>query len=218
MGSIQFEGITRLICRIAAVGLLVFFVGRAKILSETEGQRAKAWRQVSVKVPDGAPEISQESVDLALRLFNIDVPPSADYPVLNTRLEDRGMSTRLNWRRKIRVEVGPSAFSSWGILGSTLAHELEIHCRQNFVLINIMDSLGLEGTTWAERQAYLYEIKQAQRFGLTNYQRDLIASTMAYYYDIDQHAAKSAVSARVGKTLGQWFARSSILERLPDRR
>jgi hypothetical protein len=83
---------------------------------------------------------------------------------------------------KTKVFVGPTAFSSWGMLGSTLAHEVEVHCRQNFPLIVLKDQLGLDGTVEAEREAYEYEIQNAGRFGLDHRDQNLIAATVEYYY------------------------------------
>lgn len=137
---------------------------------------------VPVMPPDGPPEVSQASIDLAMAMFGIAVPSSADWPILDTKIEDRGLTTRGAFLHKAEVSIGPAAFSSWALLGSTLAHELEIHCEQNFLFIYLMDLVGLDGTGEAERQAYRHEIANAKRFGLPGYEKILIAETMDYYY------------------------------------
>jgi hypothetical protein len=195
---------------IAALGLIALF--QVKILHDTAQKTVSEWRSVPVEPPRGLPPVSQESINLALVVYGITVPDSAEHPVLNKTLEDRGLSTRRAWMQKISVEIGPSAFSSWGLLASTLAHELEIHCHQNFLLISVMDVLGLDGTKLAERQAYLHEIRNAKRFGLTQYHADLIADTMSYYYDVDMSETKNnrLFGKRLGQSLGRWLARTAI--------
>jgi hypothetical protein len=84
------------------------------------------------------------------------------------------------------VLIGPAAFDSWALLGSTLAHEILVHCQQNFFLISVMDLLHLDGTGAAERQAYEYELSHAQQFGLSEDDQELVAATVAYYYPFSQ--------------------------------
>lgn len=136
----------------------------------------------SVMLPAGTPEPGQEAVDLAMAVFKISRPENAAMPVFDPDLKDRGLTVKTSWTSKTKVYVGPSAFSSWGMLGSTLAHEIEVHCRQNFPLIVLKDQLGLDGTADAEREAYAYEIRNAARFGLDNRDQNLIAATVKYYY------------------------------------
>jgi hypothetical protein len=83
------------------------------------------------------------------------------------------------------------AFTSWGILGSTLAHEIEIHGNQSFLKIEFLnflysyiqnnskfvssifpsfdimtyENMGL-GSYLAEKEAYSYEINSDKRFNL----------------------------------------------------
>src|SRR5690606_19202846 len=107
-----------------------------------------------------------ESIDLAIAMFGIEVPASAEWPVLDKKIEDRGLTTRGAFMDKAKVTIGPAAFTSWALLGSTLAHELEVHCQQNFLFIYLMDLVGLDGTGEAERQAYRHELTNAKRFSL----------------------------------------------------
>lgn len=141
-----------------------------------------ALRQVKVQPPSDVPAVSQESIDLALVLFGIEVPNTAEHPRLDLELHERGLTARAAFMSKTQVTIGPAAFSSWGLLAATLAHELEVHCHQNFFLIGMLDSLGLDGTGEAERQAYIHELRNAKRFGLGHADADLIADTMEYYY------------------------------------
>ncbi len=143
---------------------------------------ARAIAHASVEAPEGQPVASQESIDLAMALYQISRPSDAIAPVFNPELKDRGLTVKSSWFGKTKVFIGPSAFVSWAMLGSTLAHEVEIHCRQNFPLIYLKDQLGLDGTSDAEREAYRHEILNASRFGLNGRDTGLIAATVDYYY------------------------------------
>lgn len=135
-----------------------------------------------VITPSVGPELSQESVEMALVMFNIEVPPGAKTPTFDANLQDRGLTTLRGWGSELEVAVGPAAFESWGLLGSTLAHELEVHCKQSFALIRAMDILGMEGTQNAEREAYLHELSNARRFNLGEQEQANIKATMDFYY------------------------------------
>lgn len=196
----------RLLALVAVTGTLVGFV---KARSEVGARRAFDRRVAAVKViaPSGAPEVSQASIDLALVLFSIAVPASADHPLLDEELKDRGLTTRGAFMEKALVTVGPSAFTSWALLGSTLAHELEVHCQQNFFMIYAMDVTGLDGTGEAERQAYVHELRNAKRFGLPAGDADLIADTMEFYYPV--HVAGKASFPGKVRT---WLARNVLIK------
>jgi hypothetical protein len=170
---------------------------------------AGAMSQVAIVAPTGRPPLTQESIDLALALYGVRVPTTAEHPVLDMKLADRGLTMRATFLEKAVVTVGPAAFASWGLLGSTLAHELEIHCQQNFLAIYFMDTVGLDGTGAAERQAYLHELANAERFGLARFDAQLIADTMDYFYP------ETGPSAFVGpkfmpRSVRNWLAKNVI--------
>jgi hypothetical protein len=135
-----------------------------------------------VAAPEGRPVPGQEAIDQAMETYSIAKPDDADHPIFDPELKDRGLTVKSTWLGKTQVYIGPSAFTSWGMLGSTLAHEIEVHCRQNFPVIFMRDQLGLNGTAEAEREAYRYEIQNAARFGLSGRDTNLIAATVEYYY------------------------------------
>jgi hypothetical protein len=176
---------------------------RTEVADRLEFDRASA--RVHVKPPRGAPDVTQESIDLALVMYGIEVPAGADHPVLDARLKDRGLTSRMAFAEKATVAIGPAAFTSWALLGSTLAHELEVHCHQNFFFIYVMDAVGLDGTGEAERQAYVHELRNAKRFGLDVVDSELIADTMEYYYPDDPHARPT-----VPRRMRAWLARNFL--------
>jgi len=168
----------------------------------------KNWSSVPVQAPSEQPAYSQKSIDLAMQLFAIEVPSSAKPPIFDPNLRDRGITARRGWSGKAEVRIGPAAFSSWGLLGSTLAHEIEIHCGQSFFMISMLDAIGLDGTSLAEREAYLHELQHAPRFNLTEIDQRLIAETLDYYYPEPSNPfASMTLAAQVGKSLRSMLAR-----------
>ncbi|NRA64049.1 MAG: hypothetical protein HRU19_06165 [Pseudobacteriovorax sp.] len=137
---------------------------------------------IAIQLPSTKPKLSQESVDIALAMYNIEVPSNVKKPYYDPTFEDRGLTTLRGWGKKLEVSVGPAAFESWALLGSTLAHEIEVHCKQNFTAIRIQDLVGLDGTSNAEREAYSHELSNAERFGLSDKEAASIEATMNFYY------------------------------------
>ena len=150
------------------------------------------WNKVDVEVPKTAPEWSQESVDVAMAMYGIKTPSHVEAPEFDANLEDRGVTIMNGWGQKLQVKVGPAAFESWALLGSTLAHEIEIHCEQSFLLIRILDSVGFSGTLSAEREAYMHEIVNKDRFKLSQFEIDNIKNTMNYFYPDETDEGLSA--------------------------
>lgn len=150
--------------------------------SRTSGVSVRAISSDSDVLLEGRPVAGQEAIDLAMAYYKISKPSDANHPLFDSELKDRGLTVKSSWFGKTQVYIGPSAFANWAMLGSTLAHEVEVHCRQNFPLIFIKDRLGLDGTSDAEREAYRYEITNASRFGLSGRDAGLIAATVEYYY------------------------------------
>jgi hypothetical protein len=137
----------------------------------------------NVNLPAGRPVIGQAAIEFAMRAFAIKMDSdSITGPFYDSSLEDRGMTLRRGLASPAVVMIGREAFASWGLLGSTLAHEIEVHCRQNFLAIHLQNLAGFDGTGAAEREAYRYELVNAERFGLGHYDRELIRSTMTYFY------------------------------------
>lgn len=180
--AICFHNYFRVILGTAAALGLVSAIGKAKKDSDLHKQFFKDFNEVLVLPPSSAPPLTQESIDLALLFFGIEVPPDAEHPQLDRDLVDRGITVKPTLYGKNKVSIGPEAFTSWAILGSTLAHELEVHCQQSFLGVWILDLLGLDGTHLAERVAYLHEIKNKNRFKLKIDEEAMIAETLDFYY------------------------------------
>lgn len=129
--------------------------------------------------PQDRPPMTNEALQDALDEFGIELPSGVDFPRIDSTLADRGRTTWTPFAGNTEVLLGPSAFTSWALLGSTLAHEVEVHCHQSLLMISFQESLGMDAKGPAERTAYLYEIEQAERFGLSRPEVDRIAETLA---------------------------------------
>lgn len=143
---------------------------------------SKSFAPRQENLQSSVPPLRQESIQKAIELYQIKIPKNVVTPTLDLSMTDRGLTVRRGALAPLKVFIGPDAFSSWPLLGSTIAHEVEVHCRQNFLAIHLMDLAGLDGTGNAEREAYEYELRHAERFGLAPYDRDLIRSTASYFY------------------------------------
>lgn len=191
------QAVSKVVFRVCALSLVFAAIGGiflARQELDLREQFARDLRTVNVVPPSTKPPMTQESIDIAMEMFGIQVPAEANSPKLDMNLEDRGLTTLHGWGQKLEVTVGPAAFSSWAMLGSTLAHELEVHCRQNFALIRMKDMLGLEGTLHAEREAYMHELSNSDRFHLKESDQSNIRATMEYYYP--SKSAQDSLSAR----------------------
>ena len=170
-------------------GLLgsVLAVSYSAITLASHDQARAEMSSIAIQPPVFRPEQNQASIDRAIAMFGIEIPFEAHYPEFDKNIEDRGRTIRNGRDKKALVKIGPAAFESWAVLGSTLAHELEVHCKQSFFMIQLLDMLGLKGTHIAERQAYNYEIQNSKRFGLRDYEINNINETKYYFYSKDSN-------------------------------
>jgi hypothetical protein len=154
----------------------------AKIAHDRQSSFFQAGAETVVVVPKTLPPLTQESVELALELYNIAVPDNCLFPKYDDHLIDRGLTMQRGTIARSIVKVGSPAFASWALLGSTLAHELEIHCHQNMTLSHFKDKLGFDGSGELEREAYFHELKYSERFGLNKAEKWSIATTVMHFY------------------------------------
>ncbi|RZA25825.1 MAG: hypothetical protein EOP10_05645 [Proteobacteria bacterium] len=196
MLSSRHQPVSAFTFRVLALSLVFASIGSIFIVRQELELREQFAKELSseetVVPPSSKPPMTQESIDIAMEMFNISIPKNATSPKLDMKLEDRGLTTLNGFGKKLEVTIGPAAFTSWAVLGSTLAHEVEIHCNQNFSLIRMKDMLGLEGTNGAEREAYMHELSNSDRFKLKEADQASIRETMEYYYP----ARDGALTAR----------------------
>lgn len=157
---------------------------------------------VKVTLPHNAPTPSQASIDMAIALFSIQIPAGHRAPQYDPALPDRGLTKRKLFTDEVEIYIGNPAFQNWSVLGSTLAHEVEVHGRQSVLAITAMNIFGINGTELAERQAYLYEIQNGPRFGLNKEDAQTIHDTMDYFYPLNLRGGL--------RTVQNFFARSLL--------
>src|SRR5262249_12010943 len=103
--------------------------------------------------------IKQEAIAKAVTSYGIDISHAktlmyaADNPDGDAETDGRN------------VTIGDAAFTTPGNLGSTIAHEAEVHV--NLQTMKNANYSGQQGSALNEIQAYDYEIAGAPRFGLT---------------------------------------------------
>jgi hypothetical protein len=209
--------ISRLLAGVVAGVFISFGIAAlvvAKGMADT-GERAREFSQTNVnlinaRVPYGTPALTQASIKAALDIYAIKLPANnIKGPYFDPKLKDRGVTIRHGVGSDPIVYIGSEAFTSWGLLGSTLAHEIEVHCRQNFLAIHLQNIAGFDGTGAAEREAYRYELANSSRFGLAQYDQDLIRSTMSYFYPEQENRVLerfTPVRAWLGKLAANGFS------------
>ena len=139
---------------------------------------------VSASILSSSIEEDDSSIELAMLAYSIKAPKGCSNPYFNPDINDRdrGVTIKRPWNDEYSVQIGPQAFANWAILGSTLAHEIEVHCNQNFAWVNFLNLLGMDGTGFAERVAYNYEIANQDRFGLSSEDILSISTIKEHYY------------------------------------
>lgn len=139
---------------------------------------------------DGVPSVSQESIDRAVEAFEIQIPFNSLYPSLNMDMK-KGILGKAQYYLLIHTcipTIGPGAFTSWGKLGAVLAHEIEVHCNQNWWRARIDYLFSTDPTPILEREAYAYMLLDSERFHLTAQEQFDILITMLHLYPTgDEH-------------------------------
>jgi hypothetical protein len=150
---------------------------------------------VHVTVHLSPPVCGEQAIQTAISIFSIDT--SGANICFDPTIWDRGIIT-LGMDGRMQVDIGTPACSSWASLGSTIAHETEVHAKQVWAVgiainvvsraincfrgVRIADHEEPVGSTRFEREAYLFEIESRDRFGLSDDEVDSIFSTMNFYY------------------------------------
>jgi hypothetical protein len=186
----------------------------------------KQMADIEVVAPSGFPDQNQEAIEIAMTLYSIERPVTVDGPDFDPLLSDRGLTTGGLILPQKRVTIGPAAFTSWGVLGSTLAHEIEVHVPQSFLKVVATDNwmqwsltarriagkvfpsvapgpkelFENDGTWAAERAAYMHEIRNSKRFGLSQEELGSIWRVMDYYYPSEKKTDASHLSASSQKS------------------
>lgn len=165
-----------------ALFIIVLCFAKARVAGDDRAFRGMIASPIDMDWGTATPPVKQESIDKALAYFGIEKPPNVRGPYLDLALTDRGLTIHRPKTSSHEVLIGPAAFTSWAMLGSTLAHELEVHCRQHLGLIGLASAAGLASVDEAEREAYGHELKNARRFGLSQTEIEEILAIKHYHY------------------------------------
>jgi hypothetical protein len=145
--------------------------------------------RLNVETPQFKPDFTMESVNYAIHKYNIQFPKHGLASLtLNEDMDDRGTTAGYSGGLQKSVQLGPNAFISWSILGSTLAHEIEVHARQNFLKIALQEMylpkfvFRCTGECACEYEAYTHELENAERFSLTAEEKIGILSIRNEFY------------------------------------
>ena len=82
----------------------------------------------------------------------------------------------------VEGEIGDEAFASAARLGSTIAHEVEVHVNRQIAKGISYPSTDEQGTLIQEVEAYDYELAGTDRFGLSADELKLLKQRRASYY------------------------------------
>ena len=130
------------------------------------------------------PLTSDESIQIALKQFKIEVPENVTVRYAGFKENVRGhtIENEKNGQNKT-VLIYDLAFSSWAVLGSTLAHEIEVHVKQDFSYIRKKNAVFKNnyGQNRAEVEAYQYELDNSERFSLNNEEKENIENLLDEY-------------------------------------
>lgn len=127
-------------------------------------------------VPVSIDSEKADEIERVIEKFSIDTS-SASSISFSKDLPDRGLArvgTTL-FITRCYVLLGPEAFVSEEVLASTLAHEVEIHCKQGFKRYYL-------SVKELEKEAYDHEIKNQNRFKTTDSYVSEIKETYNFYY------------------------------------
>ena len=112
--------------------------------------------------------LKQAAIDRAIAVYAIDVRavPTGVHYSPHGRMRDRDGATLVDRDGTLRVQIGDGAFRSAGWLGSTIAHEVEVHVNRQ-VAKGRRPSPSDEQAAWLDEvEAYDFELASEARFGL----------------------------------------------------
>jgi hypothetical protein len=133
----------------------------AELASTSDAARARALRARVAR-------LKQSAITHAIVVFDIDVGGVATGVIYSPHgaMRDREGATIVDRDGTVRVQVGDAAFRSAGWLGSTIAHEVEVHVNRQIAKGMCYQPSDRDGTLIQEVEAYDFELVNHQRFGI----------------------------------------------------
>lgn len=121
---------------------------------------------LSSLAPRNKEEFANQLILRTLDKYKIEVPSRCNIPTYSGVGTNRAITTAYGYTEIRSVEVYDLAFISSGVLASTLAHELEVHCKQSmFEYIFLKTLYGDKiASAYLEIPAYSLEVQRIGRY------------------------------------------------------
>jgi hypothetical protein len=165
--------------------------------------------RVDAQVAAGARELvvpcarlKQAAIDHAITAFHIDVRAASTgvHYSPHGSMREREGATYVDRDGTYRVEIGDAAFRSAGWLGSTIAHEVEVHVNRQVAQGGHRTASDEETVSIDEIQAYDYELASQARFGLAADELARVRQRRSAFYrtlhDENRHRVDAGVYAK----------------------
>ncbi len=146
--------------------------------------RAPTLKRRHVELLLRAARLKQTAIGRAIAAYRIDVSHlrvGVSYSPHGDMREREG-ATYVDEDGTVRVEIGDEAFASPARLGSTIAHEVEVHVNRQITKGVYCPSTDEQGTLLQEVEAYDHELASKDRFGLGADELKLLKQRRASYY------------------------------------
>jgi hypothetical protein len=150
--------------------------------------------------------LKQAAIEHAIVAYGIDVSavPSGVHYSPHGAMRDREGVTLVDRDGTLRVLVGDLAFGSAGWLGSTIAHEVEVHVNRQIAKGAQARAGDEQGQSIDEVEAYDFELAGQARFGLGGDEQRLVRQRRAAFYralkDPNRKRVDAGVYAKAGGT------------------
>jgi len=162
--------------------------------------------RLDARIAAGAPELvgraarmKQAAIQHAIVAYAIDtrsVPTGVHYSPHGSMREREG-ATLVDRDGTLRVEIGDPAFRSAGWLGSTIAHEVEVHVNRQVARGGHTSASDDESVSIEEIQAYDFELASGARFGLEPDELDVLRHRRMALYRTLQYENRRRVDSGV---------------------
>jgi hypothetical protein len=151
------------------------------------------------KLAGRAARLKQGAIDHAIVEYGIDIGalPAGVHYSPHGNMREREGATFLDRDGTLRVVIGDKAFRSPAWLGSTIAHEVEVHVNRQIAKGRRASASDEEGTSIEEVEAYDFELANQARFGMHADEGKLVRQRRMAFYRTLQYENRRRVDAGV---------------------
>jgi hypothetical protein len=150
--------------KMGGLAVLMLIAGCAADVGGSEVSLARRCQELRLILA----RLKQEAIQRAIEAYGIDARHVSDGVNYSPHgdMQDREAVTVRDGDGRIRVILGDDAFTSAPWLASSLAHEIEVHVNRQLAPGTDYPAGDAEGTAIQEVEAYDYELRNKDRFGL----------------------------------------------------